>query len=87
MLRGLSVAPPALSCEFTAHQRAVGRDCLALLHGFGYHAFNACLGEHIRFVHRAPLCAAELALWLTALPARANFGDIYASLDTTLLAG
>ncbi len=80
-LAGLSFAPRALSFEFTTIQRKVALDCLERLAALGYRAFNACLGESMRFVHAAPLPAGAMADWLTALPAEANSGDVYASLE------
>lgn len=84
-LAGLSAAPRALSFEFTTIQRAVALDCLRRLTALGYRAFNACLGESMAFVHPAPVDAAALGAWLAALPAEANSGDIYASLEPARL--
>lgn len=84
-LAGLSAAPRALSFEFTTIQRAVALDCLRRLTALGYRAFNACLGESMAFVHPAPVDAAALDAWLAALPAEANSGDIYASLEPARL--
>lgn len=84
-LAGLSAAPRALSFEFTTIQRAVALDCLRRLTALGYRAFNACLGESMAFVHPAPVDATALGAWLAALPAEANSGDIYASLEPARL--
>ncbi len=84
-LAGLSAAPRALSFEFTTIQRAVALECLRRLTALGYRAFNACLGESMAFVHPAPVGAAVLEAWLAALPAEANSGDIYASLEPARL--
>ena len=80
-LSGLSAAPRALSFEFTTIQRGVALDCLGRLRLLGYRAFNACLGEDMRFAHLAPVGAEAMAGWIAALPAKANSGDVYASLE------
>jgi FkbM family methyltransferase len=80
-LAGLSSAPRALSFEFTTIQRGVARDCLGRLAALGFRAFNACLGESMEFAHAAPVEAAAMAAWIAALPAEANSGDVYASLE------
>lgn len=84
-LSGLSQAVPALSFEFTTIQRGVALEGLARLESLGYRAFNACLGEAMRFVHPAPVDAAAMRAWLAALPQEANSGDVYASLDPARL--
>ena len=80
-LAGLSFAPRALSFEFTTIQRAVAEAALRRLAALGYRAFNACLGEGMAFAHPLPLEAAAMAGWIAALPAEANSGDVYASLE------
>ena len=80
-LAGLSFAPRSLSFEFTTIQRGVARDCLARLEAIGHRHFNACLGESMEFVHPTPVTAAAMAGWIAALPAEANSGDVYASLE------
>jgi FkbM family methyltransferase len=84
-LAGLTRAPRSLSFEFTTIQRDVAADCLERLRALGYRAFNACLGEEMRFAHAAPLEAAAMADWIAALPHAANSGDVYASLDPARL--
>ncbi|MBL6458568.1 FkbM family methyltransferase [Belnapia sp. T6] len=86
-LAGLSLAPRALSFEFTTIQRGVARDCLARLATLGYGHFNACLGEGMRFAHAAPIGAQAMAEWIAALPAEANSGDVYAGLEPARLMG
>jgi FkbM family methyltransferase len=81
VLAGLSVAPRTLSFEFTTIGRAVAAACLDRLVALGYGAFNACLGESMVLIHPAPIDAAGMAGWLAALPAEANSGDVYASLE------
>ncbi|MDB5378782.1 MAG: methyltransferase FkbM [Rubritepida sp.] len=81
VLAGLSVTPRALSFEFTTIQREVALACLDRLTALGYGAFNACLGESMRWEFAAPIAAGAMAVWLAALPAEANSGDIYASLE------
>lgn len=85
-LAGLSVPPRALSFEFTTIQRDVAFACLRRLQALGYRAFNACLGESMAFAHAAPLGVDEMAAWIAALPAVANSGDVYASLEPERIA-
>jgi len=84
-LAGLTRAPRSLSFEFTTIQREVAQACLTRLEALGYRAFNACLGESMRFAHTAPIGAAAMADWITALPNTANSGDVYASLEPARL--
>lgn len=81
VLAGLSTAPRALSFEFTTIQREVALAGLERLTALGYRAFNACLGESMRWEFGTPVAAEVMAEWLAALPAEANSGDIYASLE------
>lgn len=85
VLAGLSMAPRALSFEFTTIQREVALACLARLTALGFAAFNACLGESMRFAHPGPIDAKGMAAWLASLPPEANSGDIYASLEPARL--
>ncbi len=80
-LAGLSFAPRALSFEFTTIQRKVALDCLDRLAALGFRAFNACLGESMVFAQPRPVGAAAMADWIASLPAEANSGDVYASLE------
>lgn len=86
-LAGLSQPPRTLSFEFTTIQREVALDCLRRLAALGYAAFNACLGESMRWAHPTPLTAEAMAGWLRALPAEANSGDVYASLEPARITG
>jgi FkbM family methyltransferase len=86
-LAGLTHAPRSLSFEFTTIQRDVARQCLDRLVALGYRAFNACLGEDMRFAHAAPLDATAMAAWIAALPHAANSGDVYGSLEPARLTG
>ncbi|WP_043363352.1 FkbM family methyltransferase [Belnapia sp. F-4-1] len=86
-LAGLSTAPRSLSFEFTTIQRGVALDCLARLAALGYRRFNACLGESMRFGHAAPIAVGPMGDWLRGLPAEANSGDVYASLEPARLMG
>lgn len=86
-LSGLTRAPRSLSFEFTTIQRDIAATCLDRLSALGYRAFNACLGEGMRFAHAAPIDAATMADWIAALPHEANSGDVYASLEPGRLAG
>ena len=87
VLAGLSTPVRALSFEFTTLQRQVALDALAEVESLGDYTFNACVGEDMRFVLPAPVHAGTLARWLEALPAEANSGDIYASLEPARLEG
>ena len=80
VLAGLSTPAPALSFEFTTIQREVACACVARCAAIGYGAFEASLGESLAFVHGRKLDAGEITDWLMGLPARANSGDIYATL-------
>jgi FkbM family methyltransferase len=84
-LEGLSAAPRALSFEFTTIQREVAAACLDRLVALGYRAFNACLGEGMRFAHAGPLSAGSMRDWIAALPHAANSGDVYASTEPARL--
>jgi FkbM family methyltransferase len=84
-LAGLSSAPRGLSFEFTTIQRNVALACLDRLAALGYRHFNACLGEGMQFAHPAPIAAEAMAGWITVLPAEANSGDVYASLEPARL--
>ena len=85
-LRGLSRAPAALSFEFTTIQRGVAAEALARLAALGFRHFNACLGESMAWAFATPVDAAAMGAWLAALPAEANSGDVYASLEAGRLA-
>jgi len=84
-LAGLSATPRALSFEFTTIQRDVAEACLDRLAALGYRHFNASLGESLAFAHEGPVGAAEMAAWIAHLPAEANSGDVYASLEPARL--
>jgi FkbM family methyltransferase len=77
VLAGLSHAVPALSFEFTTHQKHVAFRTLERLRSLGAYRFNVCLGESWREVFDGPRKENEIADWLTTLPAEANSGDIY----------
>ncbi|MXP63000.1 FkbM family methyltransferase [Roseomonas sp. M0104] len=80
-LAGLGKPVRSLSFEFTTLQRQVALDCIDALEALGDYSFNACLGEEMRFALESPVHAGTMARWLEALPASANSGDIYASLE------
>jgi FkbM family methyltransferase len=84
-LKALSRPPRALSFEFTTIQREVAGECLGLLAALGYRHFQASLGESLSFALRAPCDAAAMQAWIAALPASANSGDVYASLEPARL--
>jgi FkbM family methyltransferase len=77
VLRGLSLAPPAFSFEFTTIQRPVARAALLECQRLGVGRFNAALGESQRLLHAAWTSADGIRAWLDALPTHANSGDIY----------
>ncbi|MFC3126965.1 FkbM family methyltransferase [Pseudoroseomonas globiformis] len=85
VLSGLSRPVRSLSFEFTTHQRGVAHAALELVEALGPYRFNACLGEEMRFALDGPVHAGTLARWLEALPAEANSGDVYASLEPARL--
>ncbi len=84
-LKALSRPPRALSFEFTTIQRDVAAECLGLLAALGYRHFQASLGESLSFALPAPCDAAAMQEWIAALPASANSGDVYASLEPARL--
>jgi FkbM family methyltransferase len=86
-LAGLSRPPRSLSFEFTTIQRGVALECLDRLVALGHRQFNACLGESMAFAHAAPIGREAMAGWIAALPAEANSGDVYASLEPARLTG
>jgi FkbM family methyltransferase len=81
VLAGLHHPVPMLSFEFTTIQRGVALQAIERLAGFSLYSFNAALGESQALVHRDPLDAKNIARWIESLPAEANSGDIYASMD------
>lgn len=87
VLAGLRHPVAALSFEFTTIQRDVAQEALARLAALGYRAFNASLGESLRFALPAPVDARAMRAWIAALPIEANSGDLYASLTPRALAG
>jgi FkbM family methyltransferase len=77
VLAGLSHPVPALSFEFTTHQRDVALNALRLARAKGFAVFNACLGESWQKAF-ADACGFDaMASWLASLPDEANSGDIY----------
>lgn len=86
VLAGLRRPVAALSFEFTTIQRDVAEAALARLAALGYRAFNASLGESLRFALPGAVSAAAMRTWIAALPIAANSGDVYASLTPRALA-
>lgn len=86
VLAGLRHPVAALSFEFTTIQRDVAQAALARLAALGYRAFNASLGESLRFALPGAVSAAAMRAWIAALPVEANSGDVYASLTPRALA-
>lgn len=81
VLAGLHHPLPMLSFEFTTIQRGVALKAIERLARSSLYSFNAALGESQQLVHRDPLDAKNIARWIEQLPAEANSGDIYASMD------
>jgi FkbM family methyltransferase len=79
-LAGLTHPVAALSFEFTTIQRDVAAACIQRCEALGYARYNAALGESQTFVHERWQTPEAIAMWLRALPAEANSGDIYAQL-------
>ncbi|MEA2988181.1 MAG: hypothetical protein QOG83_892 [Alphaproteobacteria bacterium] len=77
-LAGLTRPVAALSFEFTTIQREVAAACIARCAALGLTRYNAALGESQSLLHAEWLDAQGIAGWLSALPAAANSGDIYA---------
>lgn len=75
----------ALSFEFTTIQRDLALACLDRLEALGYRHFNASLGEALAFALPAAVQARAMRAWLAGLPAEANSGDVYASLEARRL--
>jgi hypothetical protein len=63
----------------------VAGECLGLLAALGYRHFQASLGESMSFALPKPCDAAAMQAWIAALPAEANSGDVYASLEPARL--
>jgi FkbM family methyltransferase len=80
-LAGLTSPVPALSFEFTTIQRDIAAACVERCAAIGYRGFRASLGESLAFVDDRKSTAPEITAWLAALPAEANSGDIYATMD------
>ncbi len=84
-LAGLSAPPFALSVEFVPMLRGVAADCVAWLAGRGDYAFNATLGDRMRFLHPRPLRADQTLAWLARLGTDGPAGDLFACRDVSLL--
>ena len=87
VLAGLHHPLPMLSFEFTTIQRNVALKAVERLARSSLYSFNAALGESQQLVHADPLDAKNIARWIEQLPAEANSGDIYASMDPVPLRG
>jgi len=87
VLAGLHHPLPMLSFEFTTIQRGVALKAIERLARSSLYSFNAALGESQQLVHADPLDAKNIARWIEQLPAEANSGDIYASMDPVPLRG
>ena len=85
VLAGLTKAVPVISFEFTTIQRDVAMAVIDRMEALGYRAFNAALGESMAYVFASGIDAAALKGWIAALPAEANSGDIYTSLEPARL--
>jgi FkbM family methyltransferase len=80
VLAGLTRPLPALSFEFTTIQRDVAARCLELLAALGAFRFDVALGESQKLELGRWVTAAEMQVFVAALPHAANSGDIYARL-------
>jgi FkbM family methyltransferase len=83
VMAGLDQAVGALSFEFTTIQPGVACDALTRCAELGYSRYNATLGESHVLLHRQWLRGDEIKSWLSALPLKANSGDIYALTATS----
>lgn len=77
-LLGLSVALPALSFEFTTLQRDVALACIDRLEQLGRYEFNLSLGEDHRLRRDRWTHGSAMKGSVSALPEKANSGDVYA---------
>lgn len=84
-LAGLSAPPFALSVEFVPMLKGVVEACVEWLAARGDYAFNATLGDQMRFLHPRPLGAGETLSWLAGLGADGPAGDLFACTDAALL--
>lgn len=84
-LAGLSTPPFALSVEFVPMLRTVVEDCVRWLAARGGYAFNATLGDRMRWLHPRPLGADETLAWLAGLGADGPAGDLFACQDPSRL--
>jgi hypothetical protein len=85
VLAGLSQPLPALSFEFTTIQKNIALISIKRLAAAAPYRFNAALGESQQFAHPRSLSAGEISRWIEELPAEANSGDVYASLNDAAL--
>jgi len=79
-LAGLTRPAAGLSFEFTTIQRDVAQACMVRCVALGYRRYQAALGESQAFAHPQWQSAPAMARWLSALPDKANSGDVYALL-------
>jgi FkbM family methyltransferase len=81
VLGGLDVALPALSFEYLPAARQVALDCIERLTALGRYRYNWSTGESHRLAATDWLDRAGIRGFVTALPEKADSGDIYAVLD------
>ena len=80
VLAGLSLAPRALSFEFTTIQRDVAHRCIERLAALGPYRYDVALGESQALTFGRWVEAHEMAEHIAGLPHSANSGDVYAIL-------
>ena len=81
VLAGLSRPVPALSVEYLAAAADRALDCLDRLCVLAPYRFNLSRGESFAWEFGDWVDAETIRRWLTALPANAGSGDLYARLD------
>lgn len=79
-LRGLSRPLPVLSFEYLPGAQAISLACLDRLSQLGDYEYNWSSGESLRLCSPHWLGTANMRTVLTAMPAQANSGDVYARL-------
>lgn len=84
-LKGLSIAPFALSVEFVPMMKEIAHACVARLAAMAPYRFNATYGDGITFLHPQALSAVEIQAWIAGLGADGPAGDIFACQDPALL--
>jgi FkbM family methyltransferase len=81
VLKGLSRPIPAVSFEFTREFLSQAEACIRHLERLGGFAFNASLGESMRYLLAQHVTADELLAALESRPEALLWGDVYAVRD------